>query len=160
MKNVLTNKNLLFIFVLFLIVSCSKKSDEVTPALLTGKWKHNGITGKITYPDANGKSTTTDISEAADNSIIEFKPDGTVLIDGDIGKYTLSGSNLTIGEGTQSVTFTAKVSGSNLTLSFTKDQFFQFVTLIGDPNDPDVQTLLALKTKITAFEYNTNYVKQ
>ena len=160
MKNVLITRNLLFIFAFFLIVVSCKKSDEVTPKLLSGKWKQNGITGKLTYPDANGKSITNDINEPADNSIIEFRADGTVVIDGNTGKYTLSGTNLTIGEGSQSVTFIAKVNGANLTLSFTKDQFFQFITLIGDPNDPDVQTLLAFKSKITAFEYNQNYVKQ
>jgi hypothetical protein len=160
MKNVLINRNLLLIFALFLIVSCSKKSDEVTPALLTGKWKQNGVTGKITLVD-NGKTVTNDINEPADNSIIEFKSDGTALYDGDIVKYTLSGSNLTLGDpATGSVTFIAKVSGTNLTLSFSKDEYFKLVALVLDPNDPDVKMFLDAKNKITAFEYNQNYIKQ
>jgi hypothetical protein len=158
MRNVQACKNLFYVFILILAFSC-KKSDEVTPASLTGKWKQNGITGKITVTD-NGKTQTQDINEPADNSILEFKSDGTVLFEGDLVKYTLSGTNLTLGEGTQSVTFIAKVSGNNLTLSYTKDEFFKLLTLFLDPNDPDVQNFLALKNKITLFEYNTNYIKQ
>ena len=70
------------------------------------------------------------------------------------------GLNLTLGEGTQAVTFVAKVTGSNLTLSFTKDEFFKLLALLGDPNDPETKAFLDLKNKITLFEYNTNYVKQ
>ncbi len=75
-------------------------------------------------------------------------------------KYKLSGTNLTLGEGTQSVTFVAKVSGNNLTLSYTKDEFFKLLTLFSDPNDPDVKEFLSIKNKITVFEWNQNYVKQ
>ena len=159
MKNVLIFRNLLLIFVVFLIVSCSKKSDEVAPSSLTGKWKQNGITGKVIFTE-NGQSITENVNEPADNSIIEFKTDGTATFDGDMVKYTLQGSNLTLGEGTQAVTFVAKVTGSNLTLSFTKDEFFKLLALLGDPNDPETKAFLDLKNKITLFEYNTNYVKQ
>jgi hypothetical protein len=159
MKNVLINKNLFFIFAFFLIVVGCKKSDEVTPALLTGKWKQNGVTGKYTVTE-NGKAEAFTINEPADNSIIEFKPDGTALLDGSQVKYSLSGSNLAIGEGTQSVTFIAKVNGSNLTLSFTKDEFFKFFSLLLDPNDPDFKEFLDAKNKISAFEFNQNYIKQ
>lgn len=158
MKNVFITRNLLFIFALFLIVSCSK-SDEVSPTTLAGKWKQNGVTGKVTIVD-NGKTETQNISEPADNSIVEFKSDGTAIFDGTQVKYSVSGSNLTIGEGTQSVTFVAKVSGKNLTLSFTKDEFFKIFALISDPNDPDIKEFLDAKNKITVFEYNQNYVKQ
>jgi hypothetical protein len=159
MKNLMIFRNLLFVSVLFLVFSC-KKSDEVTPASLTGKWKHNGVTGKITLEDA-GKKTTNDINEPADNSIIEFKSDGTAVFDGDVVKYTLSGSNLTLGDpATGSVTFIAKVSGTNLTLSYSKDEYFKLVALVLDPNDPDVKAFLDAKNKITLFEYNQNYVKQ
>ena len=159
MKNILINRNLLFIFAFFLILSCSKKSDEVTPSALTGKWKQSGITGKITIMD-NGQTATENINEPADNSIIEFKSDGTAVYDGDMVKYKLSGTNLTLGEGTQSVTFVAKVNGNNLTLSYTKDEFFKLIALFSDPNDPDVKEFLSIKNKITVFEYNQNYVKQ
>jgi hypothetical protein len=160
MKNLMIFRNLLFVSVLFFVFSCSKKSDEITPASLTGKWKQNGVTGKITVVDA-GKTTTNDINEPADNSVIEFKSDGTAVFDGDVVKYTLSGSNLTLGDAsTGSVTFIAKVSGTNLTLSFSKDEYFKLIALILDPNDPDVKALLDIKNKITVFEYNQNYVKQ
>ena len=159
MKNVLINKNLFFIFAFFLIVVSCKKSDEVTPSLLTGKWKQNGTTGKITVVD-NGQTANENINEPANNSIIEFKSDGTALYEGDIVKYSLSGTNLTLGEGTQSITFIAKVSGNNLTLSYTKDEYFKLIALFLDPNDPEVKEFLALKNKITVFELNINYVKQ
>jgi hypothetical protein len=149
----------LFLLALTFIVSCSKTTDEVTPAAVTGKWKQNGITGSITVTQ-NGKTVTQPINETADNSIIEFKTDGTGTLEEDGITYKISGSVLTISAGGQSIDFTAKVSGSNLTLAFTKDQFFKYVELVGDPNDADVQALLALKTSITAFEYNINYVKQ
>jgi hypothetical protein len=158
MKNVLVYRNLLFIFTIFLAISC-KKSDEVTPALLTGKWKQNGVTGKLTVTD-NGKSSTQDLTEPADNSITEFTVDGKVIIDGTTGKYTLSGTSLTIGEGTQAVTFTAKVSGNNLTLSWNKDQYFKYIESFGDTSDPDVQAFLQLKSKITALDVSINFIKQ
>ena len=159
MKNVLITRNLFFIFAFFLIVVSCKKSDEVTPSVLIGKWKQNGVTGKITAVD-NGQTLTENLNEPANNSIIEFKSDGTALYEGDLVKYSLSGTNLTLGEGTQSITFIAKVSGNNLTLSFTKDEYFKLISLFLDPNDPDVKEFLALKNKITVFELNTNYVKQ
>lgn len=96
MKNVLIFRNLLLIFVVFLIVSCSKKSDEVAPSSLTGKWKQNGITGKVIFTE-NGQSITENVNEPADNSIIEFKTDGTATFDGDMVKYTLQGSKFNVG---------------------------------------------------------------
>jgi hypothetical protein len=159
MKKTLIIKHLLFLLVLTFIVSCSKKSDEVTPSSVSGKWKQNGITGKITVVQ-NGKTVSQDINEAADNSIVEFKTDGTGTIDGDAITYKTSGTILTITAGSQSIDFTAKVSGNNLTLGFTKDQFFRYVDLVGDPSDPDVAALISLKTFITDFTYNINYVKQ
>jgi hypothetical protein len=159
MKNLMIFRNLFFVSLLFFVFSC-KKSDEVTPASLTGKWKQNGVTGKVTVVD-NGKTVTNDINEPADNSIIEFKSDGTAVFDGDVVKYSLSGSNLTLGDAsTGSVTFIAKISGTNLTLSFSKDEYFKLIALVYDPNDPDVKSFLDIKNKITVFEYNQNYVKQ
>jgi hypothetical protein len=159
MKKTLIIKHLLFLLVLTFILSCSKKSDEVTPSSVAGKWKQNGVTGKITVVQ-NGKTVSQDINEAADNSIIEFKADGTGTLDGDAITYKTSGTVLTITAGGQSLDFTAKVSGNNLTLGFTKDQFFKYVDLVGDPSDPDVATLISLKPFITDFTYNINYVKQ
>jgi hypothetical protein len=159
MKNVLINRNLIFIFALFLIVSCSKKSDEVTPSTLAGKWKHNGVTGKVIV-GTGAQAQTVDINEPADNSIIEFKNDGTGVYDGTPVTYKTSGSILTITAGGQTLEFTAKVNGSNLTMSFTKDQFFKALTLVADTSDPDTQALIGIKDKITTFDYNINYIKQ
>jgi hypothetical protein len=161
MKNVLINRPLLFIFALFLIVSCSK-SNDITPASLTGKWKQNGISGKIAITD-NGKTTSQDISEQADGSIIEFSADGNAIYEGVALKYSLSGSILTFKESTGSISFdyTVVKKGTNdLTLSFTKDQFYKFLNLFGDPSDATVIGLNKSKDKITTFEYNVNYVKQ
>ena len=159
MKNTLIIKNLLFFLVLTFIVSCSKKTDEVTPAAVAGKWKQNGITGKITIVK-DGKTVSQDINQAADNSIVEFKADGTGTFDGDAITYKTSGTVLTITAGSQSIDFTAKVSGNNLTLGFTKDQFFKYIDLFGDPSDPTTVNLIALKQYITDFTFNINYVKQ
>ena len=159
MKKTLIIKNLLFLLVFTFIVSCSKKSDEVTPSSLTGKWKQNGITGKITL-GSGAQVQTLDLNDAADGSIIEFKSDGTGTFEGSPITYKTSGSILTITAGSQNLEFTAKVSSNNLTLSFTKDQFFKALSIIADPNDPDIKILISAKDQITAFEYNVNYVKQ
>ena len=158
MKNIFINKNLLFIFALFLIVSCSK-SGEVTPSSLAGKWKHNGLTGKIVI-GTGAQAQTVDLKEDADNSIIEFKNDGSGVYNGTPITYKTSGSVLTIAAGGQNLEFTAKVNGSNLTMSFTKDQFFKALALVADTSDPDTKTIINLKDKITALEYNINYIKQ
>ena len=150
-------RNLLFLLALTFIVSCSKKTDEVTPSLLTGKWKQNGVTGKVSYTE-QGKTISNDINEAADNTIIEFKADGTGTLEGDAITYKTSGSILTVFLGTQSIEFTSRVNGNNLVLGFTKDQFFKFIDLLGDPTDPDVIALK--KLSFTEFTYNINYVKQ
>jgi hypothetical protein len=159
MKNTLIIKNLLFLLVLTFIVSCSKKTDEVTPALVTGKWKQNGVTGKLTI-GSGAQAQSFDLSDVADGSIIEFKADGTGTFEGSPITYTTSGTNLTIIGGGQTLEFTAKVSGSNLTLSFTKDQFLKALALISDPNDPDIKLLVSSKDQITAFQYDINYIKQ
>ena len=157
MNKILVFRNLLFLLAFTFVVSCSKKSDEVTPSLLTGKWKQNGVIGKITAT-ANGKTASQDINEPADNSIVEFKADGTGTFEGDAMTYKTSGSILTITLGGQSVEFTSKVSGSNLTLSFTKDQFLKILELTNGANDP---TLVAFKAlTITEFVWNINYLKQ
>lgn len=159
MRKTLIIKNLLFLLVLTFILSCSKKSDEVTPALVAGKWKQNGITGKITVGSGT-QVQSLDLSEPADGSIIEFKADGTGTFDGAPITYTTSGSNLTVNGSGQTAEFTAKVSGNNLALGFTKDQFLKAFALISDPNDPNTKLIVDAKDKITAFEFNINYVKQ
>ena len=157
MRKVLIAKNLLLVFALIFVVSCSKKSDEVTPSSLTGKWKQNGTTGKVSYTE-KGVTVSNDINEVADNTIIEFKADGTGNFEGDAITYKAAGSILTVTFGGQPVEFTAKVSGNNLALGFTKDQFFKFIDLLGDPTDPDVIDLK--KRTFTEFTYNINYIKQ
>lgn len=159
MKKTLIIKNLLFLLVFTFIVSCSKKSDEVTPASIAGKWKQNGITGKLTVGSGT-QAQTLDLSDTADGSIIEFKNDGTGTFYGVPITYTTSGSILTVKQTGQNLEFTAKVSGNNLTLSFTKEQFLKAIVLIADPNDPDIKLLVSSKDQITAFEYNINYIKQ
>ena len=156
MKKILIFRNLLFLLALTFIVSCSK-SDEVTPSLLTGKWKQNGVTGKVSFTE-KGVTVSNDINEAADNTIIEFKADGTGNFEGDAITYKTSGSILTVTFGGQTVEFTSKVNGNNLTLGFTKDQFFKYIDLLGDPTDPDVINLK--KYTFTEFTYNVNYLKQ
>jgi photosystem II stability/assembly factor-like uncharacterized protein len=156
MKNPLIIKNLILLLVLAFMASCSK-TNEVSPSTLTGKWKHNGVTGKIAITQ-NGQSASQDINEPADNSILEFKSDGTAVFDGSPVTYKTSGNILTITEGGQSIEFTAKVSGNNLTLSFTKEQFFKYIDLVGDPTDPDV--IAFKKYNFTEFTYNINYIKQ
>ncbi len=141
------------------ILNCSKKSDEVTPASVAGKWKQNGVTGKLTV-GSGAQAQSVDLSDVADDSIIEFKTDGTGTFEGSPITYTTSGTNLIINVGRQTLEFTAKVSGNNLTLGFTKDQFLKVLELIADPNDPDIKLLVSSKDQITAFEYNINYIKQ
>ena len=157
MKKILIFRNLLFLLALTFVVSCSKKTDEVTPASLTGKWKQNGTTGKVSYTE-KGVIVSKDINEVADNTIIEFKADGTGTFDGDAVTYKTSGSILTVTFGRQSIEFTTKVNGNNLALGFTKDQFFKFIDILGDPTDPDVVAFK--KLSFTEFTYNINYLKQ
>jgi hypothetical protein len=164
MKNVLINRNLLFIFAFFLIVSCTKKADEITPSFLTGKWKQNGIVGKVTYTDS-GKSSTEDLSEAADNSLLEFNADGvTVNYLGANLNYKVSGSIITF-SGANGLSFDetiAKSSATQLTLSFTKDQFFKLLDIVyaNSKTDPNYVQFLKIKPTITVFQYDESYVKQ
>jgi hypothetical protein len=164
MKNLMIFRNLLFISVLFFVFSCSKKSDEITPASLTGKWKQNGKVGKVTYTD-NGKPVTDDLSEAADNSLLEFNADGaTVNYLGLNLNYKVSGSIITF-SGNNGISFDetiSKSSATQLTLSFTKDQFYKFLDIAYSNNktDPDYVESLKIKNTITVFQYDVNYVKQ
>ena len=164
MKKVFINRNLLFVFALFLIVSCTKKADEITPSFLSGKWKQNGIVGKITYTD-NGKSVTDDLSEAADNSLLEFNADGTTVnYLGATLNYKVSGSIITF-SGTNGISFDetiTKSSATQLTLSFTKDQFYKLLDIVyaNKKTNPDYVESLRIKPTITAFQYDESYVKQ
>ena len=152
-------RNLLFLLALTFIVSCSKKTDEVTPASLTGKWKHNGVTGKLTAT-ANGKTASQDLAQPANNSIIEFKADGTANFFNSDVKYTVAGSILTIIIGTSTLEYTVKVSGSNLTLSLTKEQYQKLVELAYKKTDKSYTDWITLKPSITEFIFDTNYIKQ
>ncbi|MDZ7896547.1 MAG: hypothetical protein U5N85_00755 [Arcicella sp.] len=159
MKNRLIIKNLVWILLLAFMVGCSK-SNEVSPSSLSGNWKQNGITGKLTI-GSGAQAQSFDLSDSADGSIIEFKSDGTGTFEGTPMTYKTSGSILTITlNGGPILEFTAKVSGNNLTLSFTKDQFIKALSVLADPNDPDIKLVIDSKDQITGFEYNANYVKQ
>jgi hypothetical protein len=159
MKNLMIFRNLLFVSAIFFVFSC-KKSDEVTPASLVGKWKDNGTVGKISGTD-NGKPVSYDLGAAVSSTVVEFKSDGTVDLGGGIIiKYVLSGSILTFSGNGLSFDYTvSKVSATELVLSFTKDQYYKYVDVLGDPNDDDVKTIQRLKSTATV-EYKENYVKQ
>jgi hypothetical protein len=158
MNNKLIIKSLVLLLVLAFMMGCSK-SNEVSPSSLAGKWKQNGTTWKVTV-NQNGKATTEDLSQAADNSILEIKADGTAILDGDAVTYKTSGSTITFTDGTNSLVYNIKVNGNSLTLSFTKDQFYQFLKDFYDTNDPDVADWATLKPLITDFIFDVNYVKQ
>jgi hypothetical protein len=159
MKKTLIIKHLLFLLVLTFIVSCSKKSDEVTPASLVGKWKDNGTVGKLSGTD-NGKAVSYDISSPASNIIIEFKNDGTALVDGDAINYKLTGSILTLSVGNLSYDYTvSKVSATELVLSLTKEQYYKFADLVYDTTSSDYKSIQNIKSN-AVVEYKENYVKQ
>jgi hypothetical protein len=164
MRNTLIIKNLVFILILTFIVSCSKKSDEVSPATLTGKWKQNGVTGKITYTE-NGKSVTEDLSEAADNSIIEFNADGTTVnyLGGTLN-YKVSGSTITF-SGTNGVSFDRSItknSATQFTMSYNKDQFFKLIDILyaNKKTDPEYIEFMNIKSLTTSLQYDEVFIKQ
>ena len=159
MKNVFINKNLLFIFALFLTLSCSKKSDEVTPTNLVGKWKDNGTVSKISGTD-NGKAVSYDLSTPASSLIVEFKNDGTALIDGDVINYKLTGSILTLSVNGLSYDFTvSKVSATELVLSLTKEQFYKYAPFAFDTLGNDYKLLQNIKTN-AVVDHKETYLKQ
>lgn len=159
MKNVLINKNLLFIFAFFLIVSCSKKSDEVTPANLVGKWKDNGTVGKLSGTDG-GKAVSYDISVPASSLVVEFKNDGTALVDGNSINYKLNGSILTLSFSGLSYEYTvSKVSATELVLSLTKEQYYKYVEFSEDPTSNNYKLIQNIKAN-AVVEYKENYIKQ
>jgi hypothetical protein len=165
MKNVFTHRSLLFIFALFLIASCSKKTDEVTPnSAIIGKWKNNGIVGKITGTNA-GKPIGYDLSENADATTLEFKTDGSIALTSPLGsgslKYVLSNSILTMTlSGGQTLEYTlVKVDTKELVLSFTKEQYYKYVDGFYDPADIDTKAIQSIKSN-AVVEYTESYVKQ
>jgi hypothetical protein len=159
MKNVLITQNLFVVLALFLIVSCSKKSDEVTPANLVGKWKDNGTVGKLSGTDG-GKAVSYDISVPASSLVVEFKNDGTALVDGNSINYKLSGSILTLSFGGLSYDYTvSKVSATELVLSLTKEQYYKYVDFSYDPTDNDYKLIQNIKAN-AVVEYKESYIKQ
>ena len=159
MKNVLINRNLLFVFALFLIIGCSKKSDEVTPTNLVGKWKDNGTISKISGTD-NGKAVSYDLNVPASSLIVEFKNDGTVLVGSDAINYKLTGSILTLSGNGLSYDFTvSKVSATELVLSLTKDQFYTYAPFLFDVSGNDYKLIQNIKAN-AVVDYKENYVKQ
>ena len=159
MKNVFINRNLLFFFAFFLIVSCKKKTDEITPASLVGKWKDNGTIGKLTGTD-NGKAVSYDLNVPASSLIVEFKNDGTVLVDGNAINYKLTGSILTLSGNGLSYDFTvSKVSATELVLSLTKDQFYTYAPFLFDVAGNAYKLIQNIKAN-AVVDYKENYVRQ
>ena len=159
MKKVLIIKNLLFVFALIFMVNCSKKTDEVTPASLIGKWKDNGTIGKLTGTD-NGKAVSYDLGVPASSIIVEFKDDGTALVDGDALKYKLVGSILTLTINSISFDYTiSKISATELVLSFTKEQYYKYTDFALDPTSSDYKLIQNIKSN-AVVEYKENYLKQ
>jgi hypothetical protein len=164
MKNLMIFRNLLFIATLFFVFSC-KKSDEVTPSTaIIGKWKNNGVVGKITGTNT-GKSIGYDLTESADATILDFKADGSIAITSPSGsgslKYTLSNSILTMTlPNGQTLEYTlVKVDTKELVLSFTKDQYYKYVDGFYDPASTDTKAIQSIKSN-AVVEYTENYLKQ
>ena len=159
MKKVIINKSLFFLFAFFVIVSCKKKTDEITPSSLIGKWKDNGTIGKLTGTD-NGKAVSYDLNVPASSLIVEFKDDGTALVDGDPLKYKLTGSILTLTISSFSFDYTvSKISATELVLSFTKEQYYKYVDFSFDPTSNDYKLIQNIKSN-AVVDYKENYVKQ
>ncbi len=165
MKNLMIFRNLLFISGLFFAFSCSKKADEITPnTAIISKWKNNGIVGKITGT-ASGKAIGYDLTESADDTVLEFKADGSIAITSSAGsgslKYVLSNSILTM-------TFTngkvlnytlVSVDTKELVLTFTKEQFYKYIDDFYDAASTDAKAIQSIKSN-AVLEYKESYTKQ
>ena len=163
MKNLLLFQKILFVFLLFFIINCSKKEETVTPSTstLTGKWKHNGSVGKLTFT-SNGSTKVVDLSDTPDGSIIEFKADGTALFEGELVKYTVMGTavSLNYGTGKPTIDFTvSKLTSSEMTTSYTKDQVIKYIERYYDTTDESIRDLLKNKATATLSEYTVSYIK-
>jgi hypothetical protein len=163
MKNLFIIKSVVSIFALVLILSCSKKDEAITPSTstLAGKWKHNGSVGKLTFT-SSGTTKVVDLNDTADGSIIEFKSDGTALFEGEAVKYTVTGTavSLNFGTGKPTIDFTvSKLTSTEMTISYTKDQVIKYIERYYDTTDADIRELLKNKATATLSEYTVNYIK-
>jgi hypothetical protein len=144
-------------------MSCNKKNEDVTSltSTLTGKWKHKESIGKLTYT-SGGKKTELLFGETNDGSVIEFMANGTALFEGESVKYTVLGTavSLNYGTGKPTIDFTvSKLTSSEMTISFNKDQTFKYIEKYYDTNDPETRELLNNKASAILTEYTINYNK-
>ena len=144
-------------------MSCNKKIEDIIPSTstLTGKWKHKESIGKLTYT-SGGKTTELPFGEINDGSVIEFMANGTALFEGKSVKYTVLGAaiSLNYGTGKPTIDFTvSKLTSSEMTISFNKDQNFKYIERYYDTNDPDTRELLKNKASAIPTEYTINYNK-
>lgn len=163
MKNLFAFHKLLFVLMLFFIVNCSKKDDAVTPSTstLAGKWKQNGSVGKLTYT-SGGVTKGVELTDAPDGSVIEFKADGTALFEGEAVKYTVAGTAVSFnyGTGKPTIDFTiSKLTSTEMTTSYTKDQTFKYIERYYDTNDASIRDLIKNKATATLSEYTVSYIK-
>jgi hypothetical protein len=161
MMNILKIKSVMFLFAFLCIMSCSKTNTEpsIDAALLVGKWKDSGYVEKLTITD-NGKTAIVDRSVKGTNDIIEFKADGKVDYYGAIFTYSIAGSILTFKSGNTSYNYTiSKVDSKQLVLTFTKEQFYNYLPSIYNVKDVEYIDYQNKKPKITAFEYSESFVK-
>lgn len=144
-------------------MSCSKKDEAISPsnATLTGNWKHSSSVGKLTFT-SGGLSKVVDLNDNADGSIIEFMSNGTALFEGESVKYTVTGKEVSLnyGTGKPTIDFTvSKLTSSEMTISYTKDQCFKYIERYYDTTDPDIRELIKNKSTATLSEYTVNYTK-
>jgi hypothetical protein len=163
MKKLLIIQRFTFIAVLFFIISCSKKDEAVTPSnsTLTGKWKHKESVGKLTFT-SGGRTVELPFAEVNDGSIIEFMANGTALFEGESVKYTVTGTavSLNYGTGKPTIDFTvSKLTSSEMTISFNKDQTFKYIERYYDTTEPEIRDLIKNKATATLTEYTINYTK-
>lgn len=163
MKNLQSLQKILFVLMLFFVINCSKKDEAITPSTstLAGKWKHSSSVGKLTFT-SSGTTKVVDLNDTADGSIIEFKADGTALFEGEAVKYTVTGTavSLNYGTGKPTIDFTvSKLTSTEMTTSYTKDQTFKYIERYYDTTDADIRELIKNKATATLSEYTVNYIK-
>ncbi len=163
MKKLLIIQKIIFVATLLFMMSCSKKDEAVTPSTstLSGKWKHKESIGKLTFT-SGGSTKVVELSGTDDGSIIEFMTNGTALFEGESVKYTVTGTavSLNYGTGKPTIDFTiSKLTSSEMTTSYTKDQTFKYIERYYDTTDPDIRELIKNKATAILTEYTINYTK-
>jgi hypothetical protein len=163
MKKSFSLQRFLFVLMLFFIINCSKKDEAITPSTstLAGKWKHNGSVGKLTFT-SSGSTKVVDLNDTPDGSVIEFKADGAALFEGEAVKYTVTGTAVSFnyGTGKPTIDFTvSKLTSTEMTTSYTKDQVIKYIERYYDTNDASIRDLLKNKATATLSEYTVSYIK-